>query len=204
MPAPNRDHGNRAVVAQGSGGGHLPLRRAMLPEPRSTAWSQVGQPSRPESGAVTERRPTSMGIVGRLTDREVPCPRRQHQPPATRCRRRLPGPARHARAYPESLGALGWTLWPYEADIDYAPATLVQQGLMSQAFSNWREAEQAHNLAAVLAGLAPSDRLLVWCGNGHASKVAGEDWTSMGHHFADLVAEGLRDRPDGDGGLCGP
>ena len=69
---------------------------------------------------------------------------------------------------------LGWTLWPYEADIDHAPAALVEQGFMSQAFTNWREAEQARNLAAVLAGLAASERLLVWCGNGHASKAAGE------------------------------
>jgi hypothetical protein len=85
---------------------------------------------------------------------------------------------------------LGWTLWRYEAYFDQAPAALVEQGLMSQAFSNWREAEQARNLAAVLAGLAASDRLLVWCGNGHASKMAQDDWTSMGYHFAALVAEG--------------
>ena len=46
---------------------------------------------------------------------------------------------------------------------------------MSQAFTNWREVEQAHNLAAVLAGLTASDRLLVWCGNSHASKMAQDD-----------------------------
>jgi hypothetical protein len=86
--------------------------------------------------------------------------------------------------------ALDWTLWPYEADIDHAPAALVNQGLGSQAFTNWREAEQARNLAGVLAGLAPSDRLLVWCGNGHANRVADDGWPSMGYHFAALVAEG--------------
>jgi hypothetical protein len=86
--------------------------------------------------------------------------------------------------------ALGWTLWRYEADIDHAPAALVEQGLMSQAFTNWREVEQAHNLAGVLAGLTSSDRLLVWCGNSHASKLAHDDWTSMGCEFAALVAEG--------------
>ena len=42
----------------------------------------------------------------------------------------------------------------------------------------------------MLAGLAASERLLVWCGNGHASRVADDDWTSMGHRFAALVAEG--------------
>lgn len=94
------------------------------------------------------------------------------------------------RALIQAALALGWTLWRYEAAFDHAPAALVEQGLMSQAFSNWREAEQARNLAAVLAGLAASDRLLVWCGNGHANKVAGEDWRSMGYQFAALVAEG--------------
>jgi hypothetical protein len=84
---------------------------------------------------------------------------------------------------------LGWTLWPYEADIDHAPAAIVRQGLGSQAFTNWRDAEQARNLAAVLAGLAASDRLLVWCGNSHASKAASPDWTPMGHHFTALAAE---------------
>jgi hypothetical protein len=86
--------------------------------------------------------------------------------------------------------ALGWTLWPYEADFDHAPAALVEQGLGSLAFTNWREAEQARNLAAVLAGLSAGERLLVWCGNSHASKAASPDWTPMGHHFAALVAEG--------------
>jgi hypothetical protein len=93
------------------------------------------------------------------------------------------------RALIQAALDLGWTLWPYEADIDHAPATLVDRGLGSLAFTNWREAEQARNLAAVLAGLPASDRLLVWCGNSHASKAASPDWTPMGHHFAALVAE---------------
>src|SRR5215207_694282 len=66
--------------------------------------------------------------------------------------------------------ALGWTLWAYEADIDHTPAAVVEQGLGGLPFTNWREAEQARNLAAVLAGRPASDRLLVWCGNSHASK----------------------------------
>jgi hypothetical protein len=86
--------------------------------------------------------------------------------------------------------ALGWTLWAYEADIDHTPAAVVEQGLGGLPFTNWREAEQARNLAAVLAGRPASDRLLVWCGNSHASKAASPDWTPMGHHFAALVAEG--------------
>jgi hypothetical protein len=70
------------------------------------------------------------------------------------------------------------------------PSRPVEQGLMSQAFTNWREVEQARNLATVLAGLAESDRSLVWCGNSHASRVAGGSWSSMGYEFAALVAEG--------------
>jgi hypothetical protein len=93
------------------------------------------------------------------------------------------------RALIQAALALGWTLWAYEADIGHAPAALGDQGLGSQVFTNWREAEQARNLAAVLAGLPASDRLLVWCGNSHASKAASPDWTPMGHHFAALVAE---------------
>jgi hypothetical protein len=60
---------------------------------------------------------------------------------------------------------LGWTLWRYEADIDHAPVALVEQGLMSQAFTNWREVEQAHNLAGVLAGLT----LVTGCWSGAAT-----------------------------------
>jgi hypothetical protein len=110
--------------------------------------------------------------------------------------RRPPEAAGGYLAQPDMRGliqaalGLGWTLWRYEADIDHAPAALVEQGSMSQAFTNWREVEQAHNLAGVLAGLTASDRLLVWCGNSHASKLAHDDWTSMGYEFAALVAEG--------------
>jgi hypothetical protein len=93
------------------------------------------------------------------------------------------------RALIKAALALGWTLWRYEADIDHAPAALADQGFMSQAFTNWREVEQARNLAAVLAALPARDRLLVWCGNSHASKAASPDWTPMGHHFAALAAE---------------
>jgi hypothetical protein len=82
--------------------------------------------------------------------------------------------------------ALGWTLWAYEADIDHAS---VEQGLGNLAFTNWRDAEQARNLAAALTGLPAGERLLVWCGNSHASKAASPDWTPMGHHFASLVPE---------------
>jgi hypothetical protein len=37
-------------------------------------------------------------------------------------------------------------------------------------FTNWREREQAANLCQLTAA-APAEPLLVWCGNGHASKI---------------------------------
>jgi hypothetical protein len=76
---------------------------------------------------------------------------------------------------------LDWTLWAYEADVQPAndPAEL-----LTQKFTNWREREQAQNLCKVLA--APARPLLVWSGNGHASKQASDEWVPMGHHFTAL------------------
>ncbi len=72
---------------------------------------------------------------------------------------------------------LGWTLWAYEAIFDAgAPA----RGTMQR--TNWREREQARNLCQVVAA-APAEPLLVWCGNGHASKETGGEWVPMGWHF---------------------
>jgi hypothetical protein len=47
----------------------------------------------------------------------------------------------------------------------------------AEAANTTRRPPDARNLAAVLAGLTPGDRLLVWCGNGHASSVAADDWS---------------------------
>ena len=64
--------------------------------------------------------------------------------------------------------------------MDAAPA----QGTLER--TNWREREQARNLCQVVAA-APAEPLLVWCGNGHASKEkagGGErEWIPMGWHF---------------------
>jgi hypothetical protein len=83
---------------------------------------------------------------------------------------------------------LGWTLWAYEAVIDVSvrpdPADL-----LSVEFTNWREQEQASNLCALLE-VAAGEPLLVWCGNGHATKVAFDDgWIPMGHQF--MVMSGV-------------
>jgi hypothetical protein len=76
---------------------------------------------------------------------------------------------------------LGWSLWVYEALIEIT-ADADRAELLSMEFTNWREREQAANLGWLLAA-APSEPLLVWCGNGHASKKGNDEWVPMGQHF---------------------
>lgn len=74
---------------------------------------------------------------------------------------------------------LGWTLVPYEAEMDDAP----DADPMSTEATNWRELEQARNLTDAL----PDGPLLVWCGNGHLTKIdVGLDWKPMGLRFHEL------------------
>jgi hypothetical protein len=79
---------------------------------------------------------------------------------------------------------LGWTLWAYEAVFEITADT-DQARLLSMEFTNWREREQAANLGRLLDA-APGEPLLVWCGNGHATKEKSEDWVPMGWHFREL------------------
>lgn len=75
---------------------------------------------------------------------------------------------------------LGWSLWAYEARIKFRKD---KAELLSLEFTNWRELEQAKKLCQLVAA-APEDPLLVWCGNGHASREGGDGWIPMGRHFA--------------------
>jgi hypothetical protein len=102
-------------------------------------------------------------------------------------RRIVPRPSTMMRGYlaqPEMLDLiaaaleLGWTLVPYEADDRLQPSPGFAH--RSWEHTNWREDEQAKNLAGALAGI---DKLLVWCGNGHHSKRRGDEWIPMGVHF---------------------
>jgi hypothetical protein len=79
---------------------------------------------------------------------------------------------------------LGWTLWAYEAVIEITPDT-DREHQRSMEHINWREREQAANLGRLLDA-APGEPLLVWCGNGHATKEKSEDWVPMGWHFREL------------------
>jgi len=77
---------------------------------------------------------------------------------------------------------LGWSLWAYEAVIEITADT-DQAELLTMEFTNWREREQAGHLCQLVAA-APAEPLLVWCGNGHASKTRDDDeWVPMGWHF---------------------
>ena len=79
---------------------------------------------------------------------------------------------------------LGWTLWAYEAVIDFTPDTDWEH-LRSMERINWREREQGANLSHLLDA-APGEPLLVWCGNGHATKEKCGDWVPMGWHFREI------------------
>lgn len=76
---------------------------------------------------------------------------------------------------------LGWTLWAYEAIFEITAHT-DQAALLTMEFTNWREREQAANLRRLMAA-DPAKPLLVWCGNGHASKKGDSEWVPMGQHF---------------------
>ena len=83
------------------------------------------------------------------------------------------------RALTGTALGLGWRLWSYEAWTDPELLATPEQ-LVTLEHTNWREREQALNLAEITAR-AP--RLLVWCGNGHATRKTVGDWVPMGHHF---------------------
>lgn len=76
---------------------------------------------------------------------------------------------------------LGWSLWAYEAVFEIT-ADSDQERFLTMEFTNWREREQAANLGRLLAA-DPGEPLLVWCGNGHATKEQCQDWIPMGWHF---------------------
>lgn len=75
--------------------------------------------------------------------------------------------------------ALGWTLIGYEASFDQEPEWVRANRLTIDA-TNWREGQQADNLAAAFAQRNGAP-LLVWVGNSHHLKERLDDWTPMGH-----------------------
>ena len=104
---------------------------------------------------------------------------------------------------------LGWTLVPYEADTSKMAAMF--QDAKGMEATNWREHEQAKNLAAVMKTLGPDGHLLVWCGNSHLEKKPIGNWTPMGAQFWKLcgiepfsIDQTLTLSRDGRGDFHGP
>lgn len=111
---------------------------------------------------------------------------------------RGPGPSRHLSRPVRSRGhlaqwdlidlietalGLGWTLVGYECDPGLAPEEL-RRDAFSIDHTNWREEQQAHNLAKALEELQ-DEPMLVWCGNGHHQKRARDEWIPMGARFVE-------------------
>ena len=83
---------------------------------------------------------------------------------------------------------MGMGIVAYEADMRQAPQG---QDSMGMAVTNWRERQQAENLAAFLEE-NPEARLIVWSGRHHMSEreeegAAGESWTPMGGIFREIT-----------------
>jgi hypothetical protein len=75
---------------------------------------------------------------------------------------------------------LGWNLHAYEAELDRRPPALDP---LSMEATNWRDDEQARNLAALVGSLPADAKLMIWCGNSHLSKRDSPDWHPMGLRF---------------------
>lgn len=70
----------------------------------------------------------------------------------------------------------------YEAELSNVPDSIGLQNTLSNEFTNWREAEQARNLAKLMDSTA-NEPLLVWCGGRHHGKVEIDGWSPMGFQF---------------------
>ncbi len=77
---------------------------------------------------------------------------------------------------------LGFRLAGYDADGKTVPVAL-RTKIKSPAYSNWRDAVQASNLAALLKELGPDARMLVWATNLHHSKVRFMAYQPTGWRF---------------------
>jgi len=58
-----------------------------------------------------------------------------------------------------------------------------QPELATLEFTNWRERQQGLHLITTLQNLPANTPLLLWCGNNHHAKKAGEGRIPMGHQF---------------------
>jgi hypothetical protein len=77
---------------------------------------------------------------------------------------------------------LGFRVTGYDADGAAVPLKLRTKA-KSPAFSNWRDDQQATNLANLLAELPGEERLLVWAGNLHHAKTRFMAFQPTGWRF---------------------
>jgi hypothetical protein len=64
---------------------------------------------------------------------------------------------------------LGWMLFAYECRFEFYPKH-GPDAFQSLDFANWRDLDEARNLAEFLAGDGQGAKLLIWCGNSHQRK----------------------------------
>jgi ClpA/ClpB-like protein len=89
--------------------------------------------------------------------------------------------------------ALGWALVPYECEFHLQPGQS-QDYFGTLEFANWRDAEEARNLAEFLDAAPLGAKLLVWCGNSHQRKTpqqyrTGGTWIRLGQRLAERGVE---------------
>src|SRR5947209_16180778 len=77
---------------------------------------------------------------------------------------------------------LGLRLSGYDADARTIPLQL-RTKTKSPAFSNWRDERQAGHLAALVREVQPGERMLVWAGNLHHTKVRFMAYQPTGWQF---------------------
>jgi hypothetical protein len=107
------------------------------------------------------------------------------------------------RSFIQNALDLGWTFVAYEVNSlmwlrskypDSFPSELsteetiqmyrkYQAELLTDEYTNYRELQQAKNLATFLASVPQTTKLLVWCGNSHHSKIPIDNWFPMGYQF---------------------
>lgn len=103
------------------------------------------------------------------------------------------------RAFMQEALHLGWTLVAYEYEpprTELVTATNDTKAKLKRSRTrknssialdldkiNEREEGQAENLSGALNSLPSAARLLIWCGNGHLTKIALDGLDPMGHRF---------------------
>jgi hypothetical protein len=90
------------------------------------------------------------------------------------------------RAMIDEAERQGLRVMGYDTDDELTPLRL-RTKVKSAAFTNWRDASQAANLARLLAELAPDQRMLVWSANLHHAKVRFMQYRPMGWRFWNIT-----------------